>query len=211
MANLDGLLHNKQAAHLLSDQKKLEQLRNAPETQQLFTMLRKNTGGDRHTCPDAGSGRSQIDGENETASQRVKKGGEPMAEWEEKLEGILSNPQAMEQIMALAKSLEGGNTQQGTPSPTPAAPTSPPPAGPDLSGLLSGVGKLDPKLLSMAAKFMGQMGRQDDRRTALLQALRPFVKPERYAKLDKAIQIAKLSVLIRSGLELFRSKEDSHV
>ena len=134
-----------------------------------------------------------------------------MAEWEEKLEGILSNPQAMEQIMALAKSLEGGNTQQGTPSPTPAAPTSPPPTGPDLSGLLSGVGKLDPKLLSMAAKFMGQMERQDDRRTALLQALRPFVKPERYAKLDKAIQIAKLSVLIRSGLELFRSKEDSHV
>ena len=73
------------------------------------------------------------------------------------------------------------------------------------------MGKLDPKLLSMAAKLMGQMGRQDDRRTALLQALRPFVKPERYAKLDKAIQIAKLSVLIRSGLELFRSKEDSHV
>ena len=31
-----------------------------------------------------------------------------MAEWEEKLEGILSNPQAMEQIMSLAKSLEGG-------------------------------------------------------------------------------------------------------
>ena len=46
MANLDGLLHNKLAAHLLSDQKKLEQLRNAPETQQLFTMLRENTGGD---------------------------------------------------------------------------------------------------------------------------------------------------------------------
>lgn len=134
-----------------------------------------------------------------------------MAEWEEKLEGILSNPQAMEQIMALAKSLEGGDPQQKTASDTPAAPTSPPSPAPDLSGLLGGVGKLDPKLLSVAAKFMGQMGKQDDRRTALLQALRPFVKPERYAKLDKAIQIAKLSVLIRSGLELFRSKEDSHV
>ena len=51
MANLDGLLHNKQAAHLLSDQKKLEQLRNAPETQQLFTMLRENTGGDFRLWP----------------------------------------------------------------------------------------------------------------------------------------------------------------
>ena len=134
-----------------------------------------------------------------------------MAEWEEKLEGILSNPQAMEQIMALAKSLEGGNTQPADTSSTPEAPTPAPFSAPDLSQLMSGVGQLDPKLLSMAAKLMGQMGKQDDRRTALLQALRPFVKPERYAKLDKAIQIAKLSVLIRSGLELFRSKEDPHV
>lgn len=134
-----------------------------------------------------------------------------MAEWEEKLEGILSNPQAMEQIMALAKSLEGGNTQPQETSSTPEAPAPAPSSAPDLSQLMSGVGQLDPKLLSMAAKLVGQMGKQDDRRTALLQALRPFVKPERYAKLDKAIQIAKLSVLIRSGLELFRSKEDPHV
>ena len=46
MANLNGLLHNPQAAQLLSDQKKLEELRNAPETQQLFSMLQKSTGGD---------------------------------------------------------------------------------------------------------------------------------------------------------------------
>lgn len=134
-----------------------------------------------------------------------------MAEWEEKLEGILSNPQAMEQIMALAKSLEGGAEQSADASPAPAAPTPSSPPTLDLSQLMGGMGKLDPKLLSMAAKFMGQMGHQDDRRTALLQALRPFVKPERYAKLDKAIQIARLSVLIRSGLELFRSKEEPHV
>lgn len=128
-----------------------------------------------------------------------------MAEWEEKLEGILSNPQAMEQIMSLAKSLEGG---ENSASPSASAPA---PAPSDLSGLLGSVGQLDPKMLSTAAKLFSQMGRQDDRRTALLQALRPFVKPERYAKLDKAIQIAKLSVLIRSGLELFRAKEDDHV
>ena len=46
MANLNGLLHNPPAAQLLSDQKKLEELRNAPETQQLFSMLQKSTGGD---------------------------------------------------------------------------------------------------------------------------------------------------------------------
>lgn len=134
-----------------------------------------------------------------------------MAEWEEKLEGILSNPQAMEQIMALAKSLEGGEKQPTEAAATPAPPTSTPASLPDLSQLMGSVGQLDPKLLSIAAKLMSQMGKQDDRRTALLQALRPFVKPERYAKLDKAIQIARLSVLIRAGIELFRTKEDPHV
>ena len=60
---------------------------------------------------------------------------------------------------------------------------------------------------------MGQFsGGMDDQRVALLTALRPFVKEERYAKLDKAIQIAKLSRLIRGGLDLFRTrKEDGHV
>ena len=121
----------------------------------------------------------------------------------------MSNPQAMEQIMSLAKSLEGG---ENSASPSASAPAPSPPSAPsDLSGLSGSVGQLDPKMLSTAAKLFSQMGRQDDRRTALLQALRPFVKPERYAKLDKAIQIAKLSVLIRSGLELFRAKEDDHV
>lgn len=134
-----------------------------------------------------------------------------MAEWEEKLEGILSNPQAMEQIMALAKSLEGGSGGDVS-APSPAPPSASAPAkAPDLSGLLGSIGKLDPKLLSGAASLLSQVGGQDDRRTALLQALRPFVKPERYAKLDRAIQIAKLSVLIRSGLKLFGAKEDDHV
>ena len=111
--------------------------------------------------------------------------------------------------MSLAKSLEGG---ENSASPSASAPAPSPPSAPsDLSGFLGSVGQLDPKILATAAKLFSQLGRQEDRRTALLQALRPFVKPERYAKLDKAIQIAKLSVLIRSGLELFRAKEDDHV
>lgn len=134
-----------------------------------------------------------------------------MAEWEEKLEGILSNPQAMEQIMALAKSLEGGDTGDAPTSATSAPPPSTSAPSMDISQIMGGMGKLDPKILSIAGKLMSQMGQQDDRRTALLQALRPFVKPERYAKLDKAIQIAKLSVIIRTGLQLFRTKEDPDV
>ena len=156
-----------------------------------------------------------------------------MGELEEKLEGILGNPQAMAQIMSLAQSLNlgGGGPSAGAGAQSP--PDSPPPAGEPagqaappppaapaggaengLGGLLGGLGSLDPKLLSAAAGLIGQFNSgADDQRVALLTALRPFVKEQRYAKLDKAIQIAKLSRLIRSGLDLLRAQreEDGHV
>lgn len=157
-----------------------------------------------------------------------------MSELEEKLEGILGNPQAMSQIMSLAQSLNLGGSgqssdqsQEAEQAPSPAAPAQresapappPPPAAPaglsgGLGGMLGALGNLDAGTLSAAAQLMGQFnsGGGDDQRVALLTALRPFVKEERYAKLDKAIQIAKLSRLIRGGLDLFRArKEDGHV
>ena len=139
-----------------------------------------------------------------------------MSELEEKLEGILGNPQAMAQIMSLAQSLNLGGSgtsseNEGQSAPPPSeqeAASAPPPETPpvslgdSLSGLMGGLGSLDPKMLSAAASLMGQFSSgNDDRRVALLNALRPFVREERYAKLDQAIQIAKLSRLIRSGLE----------
>ena len=155
-----------------------------------------------------------------------------MSELEEKLESILGNPQAMAQIMALAQSLNGhgpaasaGDGAQAQPQepadavvppPAPALPPSPAPAG-EGGGLGSLLGGLDPNMLSAAAGLLGKFNSgDDDRRVALLTALRPFVKERRYARLDKAIQIARLSRLIRSGLDLFRSgqdgaqREDSH-
>lgn len=143
-----------------------------------------------------------------------------MSELEEKLEGILGNPQAMAQIMSLAQSLNLGgksaesNGSESSPEPVPssAAPPSPSSEG-GMSGLLGGLTSLDPRLLSAAANLIGQyQNGNDDQRTALLTALRPFVKEQRYAKLDKAIQIAKLSHLIRTALALFRlPKEEQDV
>ena len=152
-----------------------------------------------------------------------------MGELEEKLESILGNPQAMAQIMSLAQSLSPGGAgqadapdqnpaeapppQAGEDAPQPAAAPASAGSGGGLGGLLGGLNALDPAMLSAAAGLIGQFADGgDDKRTALLNALRPFVKEQRYAKLDKAIQIAKLSRLIRSGLELFRQrKEDGHV
>ena len=100
-----------------------------------------------------------------------------------------------------------GDASQPQPAPSPLS------AAGGLGGMLGALGSLDTGTLSAAASLIGQFSNgNDDRRTALLAALRPFVREERYAKLDKAIQIAKLSRLIRSGLDLFRArKEDSHV
>ena len=151
-----------------------------------------------------------------------------MSELEEKLENILGNPQAMAQIMALAQSLnksdpaasagDGARPQStqppaaGTPPPasTEISPVHPPAsAGAAEGGLGSLLGGLDPHMLSAAAGLLGQFNSgDDDRRVALLTALRPFVKKQRYARLDKAIQIARLSRLIRSGLDLFRAGKD---
>ena len=44
MPNFDELLKGKQAAQLMGDTGKLEKLRDAPETQQIFSMLSKSTG-----------------------------------------------------------------------------------------------------------------------------------------------------------------------
>ena len=147
-----------------------------------------------------------------------------MSELEEKLENILGNPQAMAQIMSLAQSLnqsgsasagDGAQSQEpaseaaSSPAPATAAPAQPPASAGVEGGLGNLLGGLDPNMLSAAAGLLGQFnGGDDDRRVALLTALRPFVREQRYARLDKAIQIAKLSRLIRSGLDLFRARRD---
>lgn len=129
-----------------------------------------------------------------------------MSELEEKLGAILSNQDAMSQIMALAKSLGGGSAEAPPPAGPSAEPSGdPPPAPPSAGGI-------DPRLLSMAAKLAGAYSEAgDDRRVALLNSLRPFVKEERHAKLDKAVQIARLTRVVRIALDSFRTKEEPHV
>ena len=44
MPNFDEFLKGQQAAKLMGDSAKLEKLRDAPETQQIFSMLSRSTG-----------------------------------------------------------------------------------------------------------------------------------------------------------------------
>lgn len=138
-----------------------------------------------------------------------------MSDWEDKLNAILGNPDAMGQIISLAQSLGGAVSppQEPPAAPPPPAPNAPS-AGPDLSSLLEGLsggGGMDPRIFSLAARVLTESNRGDDRRTALLEALRPFVKEQRYAKLDKAIQIARLSHMIRIALDVLKGGGTDHV
>lgn len=133
----------------------------------------------------------------------------------EKLNAILADPDAMGKIMSLAQSLDGEAAPKDQDTPEEPPVLSGDQAPPDLSGLLSaftggsGGEGLDPKLLQLAGRLLSEWNRPNDHKTALLAALRPYVKPERYAKVDRAIQIAKFSRLIRVALAALREgRED---
>lgn len=116
-----------------------------------------------------------------------------MAEMTDILSRVMSDPNAMKQISALAQSL-GLQNAPASPPPQPAPqpapkPPAPPAAPPDAVRLMN-------NLLQMSSRMGG-----DERQLALIRALKPFLRPERAAKLDMAIQVARMSRLAGSSLQ----------
>ena len=132
--------------------------------------------------------------------------GSPVDGFEEKLNHILGDPNAMEQIMALAQSLGGGEQPRHTPEP----PQDEEQQTPVFSG--GGVlGELDPRLLQIGMRLLREYQREDDQKAALLAALRPFVREQRYSGLDKAIQAVRFSRIIRAALEELGKERERNV
>lgn len=123
-----------------------------------------------------------------------------MGDFEAKLDSILNNPQAMSQIMSLAQTLGANDLSK-----EPVQPSSANASNPENSLLT------DSHLLSVVGSLLNQYNNNDDQRIMLLNSLRPFVKEKRYAKLDKAIQIAKISRMARVAIDLLRAKEEQNV
>lgn len=129
-----------------------------------------------------------------------------MAEFDDKLNSILSNPDAMSQIMQLAQSLSGPGP--GTESPPPPQPSSAPPPPPSpggggdlFSSLSSLAGGMDPKLLTRLLPLVQELGGQrDSNARQLLYALRPYLKEEKQDKVERALQLARLFHLGRKFL-----------
>jgi len=129
-----------------------------------------------------------------------------MAEFEDKLNAILGDQAAMGQIMALARSLSGEQEPQkrdGEETDVSAAA----PAASQASDLSALLGQIDPRMLQTGMQILQQVQGDEDRNTALLNALRPFLREERRARLDRAIQIARMTKLVRAAIEAFGGKE----
>lgn len=131
-----------------------------------------------------------------------------MNEWEEKLNTLLSDPDAMSQVVNMAQALSaqmGGSAPQGEESAAPPPPpqnASPPP---DAGNPLSQLGSIDPKLLQRLIPVIKQMNRPESSETsAFLYALRPFLKPSRRDKVDRAVQLARMIHLAKT---FFNSQE----
>ena len=140
-----------------------------------------------------------------------------MGELEEKLNAILGDQAAMGQIMALAQCLgkpashsrtEGAKEENGwEPVENVAANLNPPQT--EISPL-EALNSLDPRLIQLGIQLWQEYQEGDERTTELLQALRPFLRKERRAKLDRAVQIARLSHVIRVALQTLGERGEEH-
>jgi len=137
-----------------------------------------------------------------------------MSDFEDKLQSILGNQDAMSQIMSIAKALgssdgDSGRQSAQTPPPPPPKQEQPEPAASASpfggESPFSLLGDLDPKMLQLGMKLFSEYtDGGEDKRLGLLNALRPFVKAERYDTIDRAMQIAKLSRVIRVALKVLK-------
>ena len=96
-----------------------------------------------------------------------------MAEFEEKLNSILSNPELMGQIMSMAGSLN--------------QPPAPPPPPPPQAGL-----PFDPGAMAGMMQMLKATQLEPKQRN-LIQALRGFVPDDRLVRLEKAMQASLIA------------------
>ena len=97
-----------------------------------------------------------------------------MDELQQKLNAILSDPGAMENIMSMAQSL-GLSRQNNAETEPVSAPTGP-----------------DPGMVKMLTSLAGKTG-IDQNQQKLLSALHPYIGQDRLQKLEKAMRAAKMA------------------
>ena len=128
-----------------------------------------------------------------------------MAELDEKLNTLLSDPNSMAQIMQMAQQLSvtmGGGTDNAPPAQQPPPPPAAPPAA------LPPLGGLDPQVLARFLPLLQAYSRSNSQTMQLLYALRPFLKESKQDKVERAARLARL---IHLGKKFLTDWGDGHV
>ena len=127
--------------------------------------------------------------------------------FEQAVSAMLQDPEQLQKIFALAQTLGVSPPAAQAPAPTePVAARQPEPvasAPPALS--------LQPPAPDEKQQALGELlqkaGKLDRRQENLLNALKPFLKPERREKIDRAMQAARISRLAGAALRGRDQKE----
>lgn len=110
-----------------------------------------------------------------------------MDDFSEKLNRLMRDPDAMSQILSLAHSL--GTDASAPPSPPQ---SDAPPKQPE-----------DDRMLQALLHVMQEARTADRQQETLLAALKPYLSPQHQGKLDRAMQLARLSHLAGYALKNF--------
>ena len=120
-----------------------------------------------------------------------------MGDFENRLNDLLKSPGTMEQIMRLARSFSGSSDEQGGGTQGSGPVNAEPDPGP--SDYLGGI---DPKLMGLFGAVLKEYGSPSDK-TAVISALKPYLKSDRREKIDMALQIAKLAKVAKTMIPEF--------
>lgn len=133
-----------------------------------------------------------------------------MAELDEKLNALLSDPNSMAQIMQMAQQLSATMGASASPSPPtaaapPAAPTAQTASQAPAPSLLGGI---DPQVVARFLPLLQEYSRSSSQTMQLLYALRPFLKESKQDKVERAARLARL---IHLGKKFLMDWGDGHV
>lgn len=108
-----------------------------------------------------------------------------MSELEDKINSLLSDPEQMEKITQMARSLMGGAPQAETES-----------REDDMPG---GLG-IDAASLQRLGRMLSRGAGQKPQERALLEAMKPYLSEKRRSKMDKAIKLARLAKIAQMAM-----------
>ena|GEM_PF-1462772 len=122
-----------------------------------------------------------------------------MDDFEQKLNNVLNNPEALDKVMNIARSLNGGGAADGGRAAAGGLPEARQSDGGGASD--SGAPAIDPATLGNIMRLWEAYNKGGDpQKTAVLHAMKPYLHPERRDRMDRALQTLRLVHVAREAL-----------